>query len=319
MRPQNKKSTLIIQIGVFNEQENIVRLVKEISQEMDRYDDVLDWKILFIDNNSADNTFGLIRDICESDKRVCAIRHEFNYGAALSSYHGLTYGSADCRLIMCADFQDPPSLIPTLIDQWLQGASAVMARKKASEEALMIRLIRKGFYTILMACNPLYEKVVGCTGFGIYDNVIVERLITMNQNPPFFRAMVAECCNNIVHVDYSRPQRLGGKSSMNFYRLYDEGVIGLIQSSMIPIRTILFLGATTGVLCFIAGLAVLVLKLLFWDIFPIGVAPTLILNLFTSSLVLMSIAVLGEYVGFIAKQQKKGPFLYAKEKLNLDE
>jgi hypothetical protein len=162
----------------------------------------------------------------------------------------------------------------------------------------------------------MYRDVIGCTGFGIYDRSIIDRLQTVKDSTPFFRGLVAEVCSSISHFDYDRPQRLVGSSSANLYRLWDEGVIGLMNNSKIAIRVISIFGIFCALLSAIFAIVVIVLKIMYWDLFPIGIIPLFLLQLFSVGCIMLCLGAVGEYVGAIYTQAIGRQRVYEKERLD---
>ena len=269
--------------------------------------------ILFIDNASTDETQKKLEAIALKNPKVRCIFNERNYGANRSSFHGMLQCPGDAVVMMCADFQDPPELLPILAKRWLEGSRVVMCRKQKTSERWPLKLLRFSYYKILAASHPMYREIVGCTGFGIYDRSIIERLDRVDDTYPFFRGLVAEVCSPIEHLDYERPNRVAGTSSMNIYRLWDEGVVGLMNNSKLSIRLISLMGL---LLCSRGfnrvsncdGTEATILAVIsHWDN-PHGIAST-----FSVGCIMLSLGVLGEYIGGIYTQSIGRERVYEKK------
>ena len=213
------------------------------------------------------------------------------------------------------DFQDP-DLLPKLIRQWKEGATVVMCRKTSSDELLSYKLLRRLYYRILAFSHPMYKDIKGCTGFGIYDRKVIDRLSNIRDNYPFFRGLVAEVCSDIHYLDYRRPARVAGKSSMNFFKLWDEGIVGLINNSKVAIRLVTLIGTACAVVSVLAGITAIGLKIYFWDHFPMGVIPIILLQLFSVGCIMLSLGILGEYIGGIYTQSIGRSRVYEKKRIN---
>jgi len=306
-----------LMVATFNEEENVQELYEEIVLTFAKELPDFDFNILFIDNSSTDGTQQKLREIAK-DPRVKCIFNIRNFGPNRSAYHGMLNCPGDAVVMMCADFQDPPELLPQLIRQWKSGKKTVMARKADSKEGLFMKALRKLYYRALIRSNEVYGSISNCTGFGIYDRAIIDRLAKVNDAYPFFRGIVAEVADDITYVDYIRPRRKRGSSSMNFFALWDEGIVGLMNNSKLAIRCTSLIGIVCafGALCF--AVLYLALKLIFWDDFPVGIAPIVISQLMLFGILLICVGVLGEYIGAIYSQVLSRDLIYERERINFD-
>jgi polyisoprenyl-phosphate glycosyltransferase len=309
------KKTIGIMCATFNEEENVELLVKAIDSSLAELSDEISYKILFIDNDSEDGTQNILREIAKSHNHVSCIFNERNYGANRSAFHGMLQCPGDAVIMMCADFQDPPEVLPKIIRKWLAGDRVVMCRKASSSDGFGYKLLRASYYRVLAFSHPMYRDIIGCTGFGIYDRSIIDRLQTVKDSTPFFRGLVAEVCSSITHFDYDRPQRLEGSSSTNLYRLWDEGVIGLMNNSKIAIRVISIFGIFCALLSVIIGFLVIFLKIMYWDLFPIGIIPLFLLQLFSIGCIMLCLGAVGEYIGAIYTQSIGRQRVFEKERI----
>jgi len=299
--------------ATYNEQENIVKLCKDISFIMKKIE--IDYEHIIIDNNSTDNTQNLIRRICEVDKNVKAIFNTRNFGHYRSAYYGILQSSGDATILYAADFQDPIELIPTLIKKWFSGIKVVFLKRTSSKENFFLENIKKFFYKLLkkVSNSKIIERT---TGSGIFDRSVIDILKTINDPDPFFRGLVTEIEDNIEVLEFEQPPRLFGKSKNNFFTLSDLAIIALIKHSKLPLRIITFGGFFFSMILFIIGTFFLIYKLLFWDSFVIGIAPIILLISFGFSILIFMIGIIGEYVGVILTYQKSLPLSVEKERIN---
>ena len=181
-----------------------------------------------------------------------------------------------------------------------------------------MRSLRRCYYKALNASNPIYASVQNCTGFGIYDRAVIERLKTIRDPFPFFRGVVAEVVGDMKHVPYHRPKRALGKSKMNLFSLWDEGVVGLINNSKLAIRITTLTGILISFLSFVAAFVYFCLKVSYWAAFPMGIAPLIILQLLLLGFLMIFVGVIGEYIGAIYTQILDRDRVYEDERINLD-
>ena len=216
---------------------------------------------------------------------------------------------------MASDFQDPPELIPALLEKWNNGSDIVLLKRKSSNENIFTDLFKKLFYRIikLLSETSLTEKT---TGSGIIDKKIVEELKKIDEPYPYFRGLILEFSNKISTLEFNQPKRSYGNSKNNFFTLFDIGMLGIIKHSKIPLRIMTLAGFFLSILLLIIGIFFLFYKLLYWDSFQLGLAPLILGVFFGISIQIMLLGIIGEYVGFILTQVRKMPLVIERERIN---
>jgi glycosyltransferase involved in cell wall biosynthesis len=307
------KKLISIVTPTFNEEKNIYSLSKEISVQMQNLD--YDYEHIIIDNASTDDTQKIINKLCLEDKRIKAIFNIKNFGHIRSPYYGILQTKGDAVILLAADFQDPPTLIPQLIEKWRQGLDVVLLKRKKSQENIFLEFIKKLFYKIisLISETSLTEKT---TGSGIFDKKIVRELKKIDDPYPYFRGLITEITNNIGTIDFDQPKRLKGNSKNNFYTLFDIGMLGIIKHSRLPLRFMTISGFVLSFSSLLIGIFFFAYKLLFWNSFQLGLAPLILGLFFGISVQVFMLGIIGEYVGFILIQTRKMPLVIEKERIN---
>jgi glycosyltransferase involved in cell wall biosynthesis len=163
------------------------------------------------------------------------------------------------------------------------------------------------------------ELIENYYGFGLYDRCIIEALRKMDDPYPYFRGLVIEAGFERALVYFDQPPRNRGKSTYNFYRLYDVAMLGITSHSKVPLRLATMLGFAMSALSFLVGMGYLVYKLLFWKEFTLGLAPLLVAVFFLGSVQLFFTGILGEYIGFIYTHVRKRPLVIEKERINFQD
>jgi len=299
-----------------NEEENVRQLceaVKTIFAGLPDYD----YEHIFIDNSSSDRTVDILREIAVEDKHVKVIVNIQNYESR-SGFHAIKQTTGDAFILMACDFQDPPALIPKLIELWEAGNPVVVAVKAKSEESAVMYFVRKIYYRLLRLISSS-RQIQNFTGFGIFDRLVRDCVRHSNNTMPYFRGMVAELGLPIIEIEFVQPRRLRGKSSHNLYRYYDTAMIGFVNHSRLPLRFAIFVGLGVAFCSLCVALFYLVYKLLNWDTFNTGMAPLVLGLFFFSAVQLIFLGVLGEYVGAIWTQVRTNPNLIEKERINFPE
>lgn len=301
----------------YNEEENVYSLYKkvtEVMQELPQYE----YEYVFIDNNSSDNTQAVLRKIADEDKRVKVIFNVKNFGPSRSGSYGFFQTTGDASICLACDFQDPPELIPEFIKKWENGFKVVWGRKSGSAENKIMYLIRCLYYKIIknLAEEEQYENV---TGFGLYDKEVMEHMRNAKDPTPNFRNLVSDLGYEVGFVEYIQPKRERGKSSYNFLRYLNIAINSLINTSRMPLRLATLFGAIVSGICFLIGIVYLILKIIFWNSFYIGMAPLLIGIFFIGGIQILFIGIVGEYVGEILARVMNRPMVIEKERINFEE
>jgi polyisoprenyl-phosphate glycosyltransferase len=297
----------------YNEAANVTELHARVRDAMARVEDC-DYEHIFIDNASTDNTAAMLKEIARADPHVKLIVNARNFGHIRSPMHALLEAKGDAVISIVADLQDPPELIPELVARWRQGFATVLCIKRSSEERPLMFLLRKAYYAVVERLSSI-TTVQNFTGFGLYDRKVVEAVRRFDDPYPYFRGMIAEIGLSMCTIPYDQPLRKRGITKNNFYALYDIAMLGIINLSKVPLRLVTGLGFASACASFLAGLGYLLYKLVFWSHFNVGIAPLVIGLFFLGSVQLVSLGIIGEYVGAIHTHVQKRPYVTEKERV----
>jgi len=298
----------------YNEEENINELYRQLLTQIEKLPQ-FEFEILFIDNDSSDKTPELLRQLSRLDSRVKVILNTRNFGHIRSPYWGILQTTGDATIYMASDLQDPPSLIPDFIKYWEKGFVLVLAVKPNSEGSRLMHYLRKKYYQLLDRISDI-KITKDATGFGLYDKKVINSLREINDPYPYLRGLISELGYSIKTISFTQPRRLRGISKNNLYTLYDIAILGIVSHSLVPIRLVGLFGAITSIFCFVLALLFLLMKLIWWNSFPFGYAPIFILVSFMFGVVLLAIAILGEYIASIHTYVKSRPIVVEKERIN---
>jgi glycosyltransferase involved in cell wall biosynthesis len=298
----------------YNEEGNVEELYRRIKAVFDALPEYR-YEHWFIDNASKDGTVAVLREIARADCNVKVIVNTRNFGHIRSPFHALLEAKGDAVIGLASDLQDPPELIPEFLRKWEAGYKVVLGVKEASEETAVMFAVRESYYRFLGRIADI-EIVRQSTGFGLYDREVMERVRRVDDRYPYFRGMLGEFGYESARIPYRQPQRKRGITSQNFYTLYDLAMLGIVNHSKVPLRLATMTGFAMAVLSFLVGVGYLLYKLIFWQNFSVGIAPILIGFFFISSVQLVFVGILGEYIGSIYTQVKKHPLVVEKERIN---
>lgn len=311
----NKKIITIVS-PTYNEEENVLLFytrVNEIIKNILNYQ----FEFLFIDNASTDETANILKDLAKQDKKIKVILNTRNFGHIRSPYWGIIQSQGDATIYLASDLQDPPELIPQFIDAWEKGFKVVLGVKPESKLNFINHQLRKVYYIFLNKISDV-PIIKNSTGFGLYDKEVLNEVRKINDPYPFLRGIIAELGYEVKQISFLQERRVRGYTKNNFYTLYDIGMLGIINHSITPIRIASLLGFLIGTTSFIFAFIFTILKLIYWNSFPLGISPIIIGMFFMFGLILIFIGFLGEYIGSIHTYLQKRPVVVEKERINFD-
>ncbi len=305
-------------IPCYNEEDNVVpmseAIVELFTQKLQQYD----YELLFIDNDSTDNTRKLLREICAKNSKIKAIFNAKNFGQFNSPYHGILQTTGDCCISMVCDFQDPIDLIPQYLEAWEEGYKIAIGIKTSSKENPIMYRLRSMYYKFIKKFSDV-EQIEHFTGSGLYDRDFIEVLRDLKDPTPFLRGIVAELGYKRKEIPYEQPKRRAGKTHNNFYRLYDAAMLSITSYTKVGLRICTFFGVICGMLSALIGFIYLILKLVCWNNFAAGMAPVLIGMFFLGAIQLFFIGFIGEYVLSINQRVMNRPLVVEEERINFEE
>jgi len=275
----------------------------------------VNYQHLFIDNASIDTTQAELRKLASENKNVRVILNQRNFGHVRSPYYGLLESEGDAVVVVAADMQDPPELIPDFIQKWKEGFPVVVGQKLISQESSLFFALRTGYYRVVRRLADV-ELMDNVTGFGLYDRKVIEVFRSLDDPYPYVRGLISELGYPVARIPYKQPERKRGITKNNFYTLYDLAMLGITSHSKVPLRLATMLGFATSAVSFLVGLVYLVYKLVYWERFALGVAPVVIGMFFFASVQLFFIGIIGEYIGAIHTRVNHRPLVIEKERIN---
>lgn len=314
---QKSRKKISVMIPCYNEEGNVRPLYEAVRKELETNCPSYDYEILFIDNKSQDQTRQLIREICAEDKCVKAIFNTRNFGQFNSPYYGLLQTSGDCAIVLCADFQDPVEMISQFVHEWENGYKIVIGRKTRSKENPLVYFLRGCYYKLIRKMSSV-DMIEQFTGFGLYDKSFVQVMRELKEPTPFMRGIVAELGPERREIEYTQPQRRAGKTHNNWYSLFDAAMLSFTSYTKVGMRVAEFFGFAVAGLSFLFGMAYLIAKLIAWDSFVAGYAPTMIAVFFMGGVQLAFLGFLGEYIMAMNTRIMNRPLVVEEERLNFD-
>ena len=310
-----KKKVISVVLPSFNEEGNIEKIYIEVTKLFKKQLKSYNYEIIFIDNDSKDNTRNIIRKICKKDKKAKAIFNAKNFGQFNSPYYGLLNTSGDAVISMASDFQDPVELIPEFVKAWEEGYKIAIGVRKTSTDNFILRTIKKAYYDLIKKFSNV-DQIKMFTGFGLYDKDFIDILRKLDDPTPFLRGLVAELGYKRKEIPFVQGKRYKGKTSNNFYSLYDAAMLSFTSYTKIGLRIATFFGGIVLMISVFVAIIYLIMKLIWWDRFQAGMIPVLLGMLFLGSIQILFIGIIGEYVLAINQRTMKRPLVIEEERIN---
>ena len=304
-----------ILIPCYNEEENVAPISAEVVKTLEAELPEYDYELIFIDNDSTDQTRPILRRLCADNPRIKAIFNAKNFGQFNSPYYGLCQTTGDCTILLCADFQDPVELIPVMVQEWEKGHKVVSMMKTASRESKIMYFFRSIYYKAIRAMSDI-PQIEHFTGFGLYDKSFIDVLRSLHDPTPFLRGIVAEYAPDHLEIPYEQQKRRAGKTHNNFFSLFDAAMLSFTSYTKGGLRVATLSGFVISAVSFLIAIFYLVQKLLYWDQFVAGNAPILIGVFFLSGVQMFFIGLLGEYIISMNTRVINRPLVIEEERIN---
>jgi dolichol-phosphate mannosyltransferase len=296
---------LSIVIPAYNEQENVRRVYARLSEVMARTN--LEWELIFSVDPSTDRTEELILELREQDPRVKMLRFSRRFGQPMATIAGLEASRGDAVVVIDCDLQDPPELIPELVARWREGSDVVYAQRRTREgETFPKRIIAAVGYRVIKRIADV--EIPPNTGdFRLMSRRVVNNVVALKESHGFLRGLVGLVGFRQTSVQYDRDPRAAGTSKYNrFWGSLVIGLNGIVGFSRYPLHLISMLGMVVAGFAIVVAVVYLGLKLGGVE-FPVGNPTIVIVVSFFSGIQLLSLGVIGEYIGRIYDESRGRP------------
>ena len=303
--------TITILVPCYNEQESLPSLYESLIEMADSQGNYV-WEFLFINDGSTDNTLQVIKHYKEKDSRISYLDLSRNFGKECAMLAGFDYAKGDAVVIMDADLQDPPTLIPDMIALWEQGVEDVYARRlNRGKESWVRRKLSLLFYSLLQKVSRL-DILENVGDFRLLDRKCIDALKKMREHERYTKGMYCWIGFKKQEILFERNNRLLGNSSMNFGTLFNLAIDGIVSFTTMPLRLATVVGLTISVFAFIYMCFFLIRTLVVGD--PVQGFPTLIIvMLFLGGANLLFLGIIGEYIAKIYNETRNRPNYVVRE------
>lgn len=311
------KKKITILSPAFNEEGNVRRCYEAVRAVMQPLLDRYDYEHIFGDNCSTDRTLPILREIAAQDPRVKVLTYSRNWGANKNGITLVRHCTGDAAIPMPTDLQEPVELIPRLVELWEQGHEIVFGIYENASDGIFMSLVRRLYYWIVnkLSTEPLLKNY---SGFGIWDKKVVQEISNLDDFNPYIRGFLGIIGFRTTTLPYQRVGRKAGKSSYNFAGYLDLAINAIISHSFVPIRLATLVGLFLFGISITAAFTYGMIKIFNWQFQAPGATTTIVLVLFFSGVQLFFLGMLGEYIGAIHAQVRRGPFIIIRERINFD-
>ena len=302
-------------IPVFNEEDTLGPLFERLSAVMDASQD--EFEVIFVDDGSRDGSLGMLREFHAADPRVRAVSLSRNFGHQVAVTCGLDHSKGRAVVVMDGDLQDPPEVLPELVERWREGYDVVYAVRKRRKENVIKVGAYKAFYWLLSKVSYL-DIPLDSGDFSLMDRRVVDLLAGMPERNRFVRGLRTWVGLKQIGHEYERSARHAGESKYNLAKLFRLAFDGLVSYSFVPLRLVSNLGLLVSISA-LGYMAYLVFARLFDERTIEGWTSTVVIMLFLGGIQMLSLGIIGEYVGRIFDEVKQRPQYVVGESVGFDD
>lgn len=312
---ENRKK-ISVTIPCYKEENSIFEMYDRLIatfQKIPQYD----YEIIYVDDCSPDSTWEKIIQLCKKDKKVKGVHNITNFGPTRNIFQTMQYGTGDAVFVLMGDLQEPPEKLLEFVTYWEEGYTAVIGTHPNTEDRGLLSLCRTIYYRLASMISS--RKIIsGFSNFGLFDRSFMEILHNIEDQQPFFPGLLTEYCNKIKILDIPQEASRRGGSAQDFWKKYDYAMVSITSYTKLLMRLATFAGVLIGGVAVLFSMFVLIMKLIKWDSYPLGI-PTVIIGIFfLGAIQLFFLGILGEYVLSINERSMKKPLTKADQLLNFD-
>ena len=303
--------TVSIVISAYNEEGNIAELYKQLSNELKNINNV-EFEMLFVDDGSKDTTLFEVKKLQANDSRIKIVQLKRNFGHEIAMTAGMDYAKGDAVIFMDADLQHPPMYIPQMIKYWQEGSEIVLTKRVDNvATSKFYKLCAKTFYWVL---NLLSETKIGesMPDFRLIDRKYVDFLKGFNEQDRLFRGLLSWIMPNdkVKVIDFVAPERFSGTTKYNFIKSLRLAISSITQFSVRPLHLATWLGVLGAICSVCLGCYVIIERFVLHNPTP-GYATIVAAVGFIGAVQLITLGIIGEYIGKIHMEVKKRPLYLA--------
>ncbi len=304
------KEVCSVVIPVFNEEGNLELLHHRLSKVLQHSCE--DYEIILVDDGSRDKSLEIMSGLRGTDPRVKIISFSRNFGHQMAITAGIDYTSGDAVIVMDADLQDPPEVIPQLIEKWREGCDTVYAIRESRKDPILKRFIAFAFYRLFKRMSEV-DVPVDAGDFRLMSRRVVDILRNMPERNRYLRGLASWVGFSQASISYARDERHRGERKYTLWRSARLAVDGITSFSHFPLRLVTNLGLVVSLAGFLYGAIIIILGLFFDRVVP-GWTTLMAAVIFLGGIQLIVVGVVGEYIGRIYVEVQQRPLYLIKQK-----
>jgi dolichol-phosphate mannosyltransferase len=308
-----KKISLII--PVYNEVSGLRSLVETIENIINLSGD--SYELIFVDDGSEDSTWETLKHIASTADYIKAIRFTRNFGKEAAIHAGLQLAHGEAAIVMDADFQHPPNLLPQMISLWeKEGYNVVEGIKMSRQKESFINRIGSTFFYKTLRILTGFDMDKD-TDYKLLDRKVINLYVSLGERSRFFRTLIPFLGFKTAKVPFIPDDRKSGKTKFSFFRLFNLAISTITSFSSIPLHIVTLLGVLTLIFSFIAGIHTFYMK--FSGKAVGGFTTVILLILIIGSILMIALGIIGEYIAKIFEEIKNRPYYIVNETMNIDD
>lgn len=306
-----KKVTILI--PCYNEEQSLPLLYEQLAALTDNHPEY-DWEILFVNDGSKDNTIGIIKQLQKMGgaNKISYVDLSRNFGKEAAMLAGFDYATGDCMVIMDADLQHPPHLIPEMLQHWEAGYDDVYAKRTTRGKESWLRKNLSLLYYKLLQKTTRVEILQNVGDFRLLDRKCIDTLKQLRESERYTKGMFCWIGFNKKEIEFEQGDRVAGETSWNYLSLFNLAIEGITSFTIAPLRLSTMMGIIVSIIAFIY-MCVIITKTIIWGEDVQGFPTLMVVILFLGGVQLLSLGIIGEYLGRIFHETKKRPVYVVKE------
>jgi glycosyltransferase involved in cell wall biosynthesis len=303
------KTRLSIVVPAYNEEEVLPAFHKRLSAVLDSM--LIDAEIVYVNDGSTDNTLTAMQRLREQDTRVTIVNLSRNFGKEIALSAGIDHAHGAAVVVIDADLQDPPELIPELVKHWANGYDVVYAKRMAREgESFIKKATAYAFYRLIHKIGNI--KIPEDTGdYRLLSRCAVDALKQLREQHRFMKGLFAWIGYPQKAIFYQRDRRYAGQTKWNYWRLWNFAIEGITSFSVAPLKIATYFGLVIALAAFVYAGLIIYNKLAYGNPVP-GYPSLIVVILFLGGVQLITIGIIGEYIGRIFDEVKQRPLYFLK-------
>jgi glycosyltransferase involved in cell wall biosynthesis len=299
-----RKDLVSVVVPAFNEQDVLPEFHRRLCAVLDQIG--IASEVVYVNDGSEDHTFGIMRALRAEDRRVTVVDLSRNFGKEIALTAGIDHARGDAVVVIDADLQDPPEVIPELLKRWREGHDVVYAQRMSRQgETFVKKATARLFYRLIQRVSRV--RIPEDTGdFRLLSRRAVDALKRLREQNRFMKGLFAWIGYSQVAVPYHRDPRLAGQTKWNYWRLWNLALEGITSFSTVPLKLATYFGLLVAMIAFGFGAWIVTKTVFFGDVVR-GYPTVMVTLLFLGGTQLIAIGILGEYIGRMFDESKNRP------------